>query len=273
MQHLFLFAVWPEVARRLKAAKHVLLLCDYDGTLTPIVERPELADLPERTRQLLQALAHNRRFSVGIISGRALSDIKRRVGLSGIIYAGNHGLEIEGPALSLVNPVAEEMRPVFCLMHQVLSKALATVRGAHVEDKGLTLSVHYRMVEEDKSAEVKNIFERVVATARSLGKVRITSGKKVYEIRPAVDWDKGKAVALLLDRYGWRKAKEELLAVFLGDDLTDEDGFKVINRQGGISIFVGEQMGKSAAQYYLNSPAEVEQFLSLLLDRVPRGAK
>lgn len=271
MQHLS--SVWPEVARRLQRAGHVLLLCDYDGTLTPIVDRPELANFPERTRQLLQALARNRRFTVGIISGRALSDLKHRVGIGGIIYAGNHGLEIEGPGISLVNPVAQELRPVFRLMHQVLSKALATVRGAFVEDKGLTLSVHYRLVEEDKSAEVKSIFERVVATARSLGKVKITSGKKVYEVRPAVDWDKGKAIAVLLDRYGPRKARRELLAIFLGDDLTDEEGFKVINRQGGISIFVGEETSKSAAQYYLKSPAEVEQFLGLLLGRVPRGAQ
>lgn len=271
MHHLF--SVWPEMAQRLQSARHVLLLCDYDGTLTPIVDRPELADLPQTTRQLLQTLARDRRFTVGIISGRALSDIKRRVGLGGLIYAGNHGLEIEGPTVSLVNPVAEEMRPVFRIMHQILSKALAPVRGAHVEDKGLTLSVHYRMVEEGKSAEVKNIFERVVGTARSLGKVKTTSGKKVYEVRPAVDWDKGRAIALLLYRYGRHKASDDLLAIFLGDDLTDEDGFKVINKWEGISIFVGEESGDSAARYYLKCPKEVEQFLSFLAVRVPRGAK
>ncbi len=269
MQHLF--AVWPEVVQRLEAAKRVLLLCDYDGTLTPIVDRPELAQLSEQTRGLLEVLAHRHHFTVGIISGRALYDIKRMVNLGGIIYAGNHGLEVEGPAISWINPVAEEMRPVFRLMHQVLSRTLATVRGALVEDKGLTLSVHYRMVDEDKSIEVKNVFERVVATARSLGKVRITSGKKVYEVRPAVDWDKGKAIALLLDRYQQRKAREELLAVFVGDDLTDEDGFKVINGQQGISIFVGEEPGESAARYYLKSPAEVEQFLNLLADHASGG--
>ncbi|MDP2954244.1 MAG: trehalose-phosphatase, partial [Chloroflexota bacterium] len=238
---------------------------DYDGTLTPIVSRPEDAHFPEKTRELLRSLARHRLFLVGVISGRALSDLKQRVGIGGIIYAGNHGLEIEGPGISLVNPLAEEMRPVFHLMHQVLSKALSTVRGVIVEDKGLTLSVHYRMVPDDSSDQVKSIFERVVATARSLGRVRVTSGKKVYEIRPAVDWDKGKAIALLLDRYGRRKATEELLAVFMGDDLTDEDGFKVVNSQEGISIFVGEEPQSSAAQYYLKSPLEVEGFLSMLL--------
>jgi trehalose-phosphatase len=125
------------------------------------------------------------------------------------------------------------------------------------------------MVEEGKSEEVRNIFEKVIATARSLGKVRITSGKKVYEVRPAVDWDKGEAIALLIDRYGRTKAKKELLPIFLGDDQTDEDGFKVIEKHGGISVFVGEKTNDSAAHYYLKSPAEVEQFLERLAHPAP----
>ncbi len=269
MQHLFL--VWQEFSRRLKAASRVLLLCDYDGTITPIVERPELADLSEKMRQLLQALTRQRHFTVGIISGRALADLRQRVGIDNVIYAGNHGLEIEGPGIDLVNPLAEEMRPVFHLIDQVLKKALAPIRGVQVEDKGLTISVHYRLAEESKSEEVKNIFERVIATARSLGKVVITSGKKVYEVRPAVDWDKGEAIALLIDRYGRTKAAKELLPIFLGDDQTDEDGFKAIEKHSGISILVGEKPVHSGARYYLKSPAEVEQFLERLVQPAPNG--
>jgi trehalose 6-phosphate phosphatase len=263
LQHLF--SVWQDLTKRLKAASRVLLLCDYDGTLTPIVDRPELANLPEKTRQLLQALVRQSRFTVGIISGRALADLRQRVGLGNIIYAGNHGLEIEGPGISLVVPLAEEMRPAFRLMNQVLNKALTPIKGVHVEDKGLTISVHYRMVEESKSEEMNNIFERVIATARSLGKVTITSGKKVYEVRPAVKWDKGEAIALLIDKYGKTKTKKEVLPIYLGDDQTDEDGFNVIEKHGGISVFVGEEPGDSAARYYLKAPAEVEQFLGRLL--------
>lgn len=269
MQHLF--SIWQEFSKRLKAASRVLLLCDYDGTLTPIVDRPELADLSEKTRQMLQTLARQSHFTVGIISGRALADLRQKVGLSNIIYAGNHGLEIEGPGVSLVNPLAAEMRPVFRLINQVLNKALTPIKGVRVEDKGLSVSVHYRMVEEGKSEEVTNTFERVIATARSLGKVRITSGKKVYEVRPAVQWDKGEAIALLIERYGKTKTKKELLPIYLGDDQTDEDGFKVIEKQGGISVFVGEETGNSAARYYLRSPAEVEQLLERLVQPAPNG--
>jgi len=271
LQHLF--SVWQEFSHRFKTAGRVLLLCDYDGTLTPIVDRPELADLPEKTRQLLRELARQEHFTLGVISGRSLADLKQKVGIDGIVYAGNHGLEIEGPGIGLVIPLAEEMRPVFHLIHQVLSKAMAPVRGVFVENKGLTISVHYRMVEESKSEEVSNIFEKVIATARSLGKVRITQGKKVYEVIPAVDWDKGKAIDLLIAKYGKPKPKKEVLPLFLGDDITDEDGFRVIEKHRGISIFVGEKPEISAASYYLKSPAEVEQFLSMLLHPGSRGSQ
>lgn len=269
MQHLF--SVWQEFSKRLKAARYVLLLCDYDGTLTPIVEKPELAILPEKTRELLLALVTQRSFTVGVISGRAMADIRQKVGIENIIYAGNHGLEIEGPGISFINPLAEEMRPVLRLIQQVLNKALSPIRGVFVENKGLSLTIHYRMVEEDKSDEVRNVFERVIATARSLGKVIITTGKKVYEVRPPVDWDKGKAISLLIEKYGKPKVKSELLPIFLGDDSTDEDGFRVIEKHGGISVFVGEQTNDSTAHYYLKSPAEVEQFLERLVHSAPNS--
>jgi trehalose-phosphatase len=268
----YLFSAWHEIDRRLKAAGRVLLLCDYDGTLAPIVDRPELADLPDRTRQLLQGLSRQGRFTVGVISGRSLADLRHRVSIPSIIYAGNHGLEIEGPGIGLINPLAEEMRPVLGVIHQVLSKALARIRGVQVEDKGLTLSVHYRNVEEDRTEEVRNIFERVMATARSLGRVRITSGKKVIEVRPPVDWDKGKAIALLADRFGKPTARKEALPIFLGDDATDEDGFKMVEQRHGISVLVGEERRDSAARYYLKSPAEVEEFLGLLAGPASQGS-
>jgi len=265
-----LFSAWHDIERQFRAAGRVLLLLDYDGTLTPIVETPDSAYLSESTKQILQELAKQGRYKVGIISGRALDDLRRRVGIKDIVYAGNHGLEIEGPDIYFVNPIAEEMRPVFNLITRVLTKAMATVRGVRVENKGLTLSVHYRLVEEGKSEEVDNILERVIATARSLGKVVVTSGKKVYEVRPGVDWNKGEAIALLIDKYGKPKTKTGVLPIFLGDDTTDEDGFKVVVKQGGISVFVGEETHDSAARYHLKSPAEVEQFLRMMRDTVSK---
>ena len=267
-----LLSAWSEVARRLQGARRILLLMDYDGTLTPIVERPELAHLPESTRMLLKALRYQPRFKVGVISGRALSDLKGRVGIHGIIYAGNHGLEIEGPGVDFVNPIAEEMKPVLRVIHQVLKRALGGSRGVLVEDKGLTLSVHYRQVAAEKAEEVQDSFERIVGSTLAAGQVRITSGKKVYEVRPAVDWDKGKAIRLLMKKYGKGGRESGLVPVYLGDDLTDEDGFRVIEKYGGgISVFVGEPDQESSARYFLRSPEEVSRFLEMLLEYARRG--
>ncbi len=270
MQHLL--SAWPRVAAQLRGASHILLLADYDGTLTPIVERPELANLSENTRRLLRNLARQRGFTLGIISGRALADLKERVGISGVIYAGNHGLEIEGPGISFVNPVAEELRPILRVMHYVLSRALATVRGVMVEDKGLSLSVHYRLAEERRGEDVERIVKEVVGGAEAAGQAKITPGKKVYEVRPAVTWDKGKAVKLLMKRYGKGGRKSGLVPIFFGDDRTDEDAFKVIGNYGaGISVFVGEEGQHSIARYFLKSSDEVAVFLNIMLERARKG--
>jgi len=264
LEHLL--SVWSGVAKQLRSASHILLLLDYDGTLTPIVSSPELADLAGGVRQLLEALARKRQLTLAIISGRALVDIKEKVGISGIVYAGNHGLEIEGPQISFVSPVAEEFKPVISRLYGELSQALGAIKGAMVEDKGLTLSVHYRQVADEKGEAVRRIFERITSDAEVLGKIQVTSGKKVYEIRPAVAWDKSRVIKVLMDKFRGGEPKDAPLPVYLGDDLTDEDAFKAIEDYGrGISVFVGEGDSPSSARYFLQSPDEVAEFLSRLL--------
>jgi trehalose 6-phosphate phosphatase len=269
-----LLSSWLEVAEQIRNAKRILFLTDFDGTLTPIVERPELANISENTRNLLESLSHNRHFKVGIISGRALADLKDKINIKGIIYAGNHGLEVEGPGLNFVNPIAEEIKPFFRVIHKVLSMAFGTTRGVLVENKGLTLSVHYRQIDDTQSGEVKNIFDRVINGAQAIGQVKVTTGKKVYEIRPAVDWDKGEAIRMLMKRYGKGGRNSGLLPIYLGDDLTDEDGFKFIEKYGdGISVFVGENNSNTSARFYLRSVEEVAIFLENVLNFARRGLK
>jgi trehalose-phosphatase len=200
-------------------------------------------------------------LTVGIISGRSLSDIKERVHLDNIIYAGNHGFEIEGPGIKFIHPLTEEIISLIHMMGTVLSRTLGNIKGVLVEDKGVTLSVHYRLVDDRQSREVKNIFENTVGNARKLGKIRTTSGKKVHEIRPAIEWHKGKAVELIINKYSRSTSKNPALPVYLGDDLTDEDAFKTVNNMGGISVLVGYSGQPSAASYYLNSISEVNSFL------------
>lgn len=264
LEHIF--SAWQEVSAQLRGVKFFLLLSDYDGTLTPIVERPDLAVISEEMKQLLRTITSQSHFAVGIISGRSLRDIQSRIGIKGITYVGNHGLEIEGPELSFIIPQPEEIRTTLQTLCQPLVQAMSSIKGVIVEDKELTISVHYRLAEESRADEIWDIITQVIEPLHSQGKVRVTSGKKIYEVRPTVDCDKGKAIAMLLDRYGRLKCQDGMLPIFLGDDITDEDGFKVIEKWRGISILVGEENRDTAARYFLKSPLEVERFLSMLLD-------
>ena len=266
MKYLFSFPARQELSARFAEAKFFLLLSDYDGTLSPIAKRPDLAKIPQRTKQLLRTIASQSPFAVGIISGRSLRDIQSRIGIKGITYVGNHGLEIEGPELRFVIPQFEEVRAAFRTVNQSLAQAMSPIKGVLVQDKELSISVHYRLVEESRVDEVKNILTQVIEPFRSQGTVKVTLGKKIYEVRPTVDCDKGNAIAMLLDRYRELRDRDRILPIFLGDDVTDEDGFKVIESKKGISIFVGEQNNNTVARYFLKSPLEVERFLRMLLD-------
>ena len=143
---------------------------------------------------------------------------------------------------------------------------MGNIRGVIIEDKGLGLSVHYRLVEQGDVSTVNEVFHQIVSPLLSEGKIRITSGKKVWEVRPPIDWHKGKAVALIRDEIKKLLHLEQLLTIYLGDDTTDEDAFRVIHRPQGWSIFVGQENMASKADYFLNSPSEVADFLSRLVE-------
>lgn len=261
MEHLF--SAWPGMAERVRSAGRVVLLTDFDGTLSPIAGRPEEAVLPDDTRRAIEALSSDPRVGVAVISGRALDDIKEKVDLPGITYAGNHGIEIEGPSLRFVYPPAQAAKPVMRRLHSALGRALSGIDGVVLEDKGITLTVHYRLVARERVGEVKRICEAAVDGPRSRGQVRTTGGKMVYEIRPGVVWDKEDAVVLLLA--SWTPSGEAGgLAFFLGDDLTDEGGFRAVNARGGVSVFVGRPGRDTAARFSLRSPGEVPGFLRRL---------
>jgi trehalose-phosphatase len=269
LQHLF--SRWDKVSQQVKDASDILLLADYDGTITPIVGRPDLAKISGDMRQLLEALANQPHIHLAIVSGRALADLREKVGVGNIIYVGNHGLEIEGCGINYTNPIAEELQSVIQNVYNALSQALESIKGVIVEDKGLCISVHFRQVTESKVEKVRKTFESIVRGVPASSKIRVTTGKKIYEVRPAVDWDKGKAVKFLIEWCIKIDNKSRLLPIYLGDDLTDEDAFKVIAKyRSGISVFVGERHD-TAARYFLESSAEVNKFLNLLLDR-SRGA-
>jgi len=261
----YLFSDWDKIVSRIKSASHVLLLFDFDGTLTPIVKRPELAILSEESRQLLENLSHKRRVIIGVVSGRGLSDIRSKVGINGIIYVGNHGFEIKGPGLNYVHPVNDETKSLMNTISRLLNNSLSTIRGVIVEHKGLTVSVHYRLVKNVETDTIKNIIQQDIETAGLSDNVKITHGKKVYEIRPNVHWHKGMAVKLIIEKYSGGTGQDSFLPVYVGDDLTDEDAFKVIKKYDGISVYVGDVNPQSVADYYVRTCKEVNKFMEGLL--------
>lgn len=212
-------------------ATKILLFLDYDGTLTPIRSRPEKAKLTEANRQKLRALLGQPLVKVVIISGRKLSILKQMVRVPGFIYVGNHGFESEVGGEHRVVPRAKKHLKVMRAIRKELSRSIR-IKGGLIEDKGLTLSVHYRMVPKTKLKTFHALFAKAIK--KWLGMVRVTQGKAVYEIRPPINWDKGKAVLWLIRSL--RPAK--YLPVYIGDDKTDEDAFRAIKGRGP-SFLVG----------------------------------
>jgi trehalose 6-phosphate phosphatase len=259
-----LFKVWPDFLADCREASHIMLLSDYDGTLTPIVGRPEEAVLSAGVRRKLTDLARKPAYSVGVISGRNLPELRAMVDIDGIYYAGNHGLEIEGPGISYVTPAAGTARPMMKELAGQLAAEMANIGGVIIQDKGLSVSVHYRLVAKGEARTVTDIVHRLTTVPCNEGKIRVFSGKKVWEIRPPVHWDKGRAVETIGGEIKKSLRLERLLTVFLGDDITDEDAFRVVRRPDGWGIYVGVATASSAAGYYLTSTAEVETFLARL---------
>ena len=264
MQHLF--QEWEVFSSDIRAATHILFLSDYDGTLTPIAGRPEEAVLSPEVREKLHALAERPEFSVGIVSGRSLSEVEALVGIKELYYAGNHGLEIEGPGLQYINPIARDFQVEVKRLVREFSAKLGGTEGVIVEDKGLSLSVHYRLVEEKKIDAVTKIFRQITSPLLNEGKVRVTSGKKVWEVRPPIDWHKGKAVETIRQEMKTVLGGKPALTIYSGDDTTDEDAFKVVKRPQDWSIFVGQENPSSKAEYFLSSTSEVELLLSRLIE-------
>lgn len=241
-----------------KRLERPFLLLDYDGTLTPIVERPELAALPPAMRGVLKSVSA--RHKVTIVSGRSLPDIRKLVGIKGVYYVGNHGLEISGPGVKFVQPQALRARPTIAQLCGKLRKWLKGIEGAIVENKGLTASVHYRLVARRELRDLKKIFKEVVKPHVDSGEIRVTQGKKVFEIRPNIEWDKGKAMLWVIDVIDPEK---KLTPIYMGDDQTDEDAFSAL-KERGITVLVSGERKKSNAKFFLRDVGEVKTFLEKL---------
>lgn len=245
------------IRRARDGAGHLFVGLDYDGTLTGIVPRPEDAHLPAAARAVLERLVARPDTTLAFLSGRALADVRERVAVEGAYYAGNHGLEIEGPGLHRVHPEAATSASALARVAGALEQAFAADARVAIEHKGITLSVHYRTVRAAEHDGVRDVALRIAAAEPAL---RATEGKCVVEVRPRVDWHKGAALRFIRASL----PDPDSPALFIGDDVTDEDAFRALPA-GGWGIIVAERLVRgTAAHAWLHSPGEVVEWLAEL---------
>ena len=253
-------ALTTTLAEAARGGAGLLLLSDYDGTLTPIVRRPEAASLDEATRGVLAALARAPRVAVGVISGRALEDLRGRVRVPGVVYAGAHGLEVEGAGLAFRHPEAKHLAPGLAALAEALASRLPSLPGVRVEPKGLTVALHYR---EALAGVAPTVRRRARAVVEASGlPIEFLPGKRVLELRPAVGWTKGDCALWLRDALAPRVVGRWVTTLYVGDDTTDEQVFTALKGQG-LTVRVGR--GRTAADFRLKDAREVRRLLARLL--------
>ncbi|WP_435180323.1 trehalose-phosphatase [Halorussus sp. AFM4] len=236
----------------------LLVALDFDGTLAAIEDRPDEATIPDATREAVAALADEPDVEVAVVSGRELADVRDRVDVPEASYAGNHGLEIHADEYT-VHPTASDAEDDIAAIADELTDRLADVEGVIVENKGVTATVHHRLVADDEVARVVEAVEELVGERDD---VHLTTGKDVLELRPAVEWDKGEALRELYDVLV--PDGERWFPVYVGDDTTDEAAFGVLgDRERGFGIKVGDDPNTDAP-YRVADPEAVREVLDWL---------
>ena len=255
-----------EKIKKTLKGKFVYLFLDYDGTLAPIAETPDKATMPKETKDLLQQLSNMPNCKIAIVSGRALKDVSRRIDLKNIVYVGNHGFEIKGPKIDFKSQLPYLYRKTLEKIKGKLEKNLSLIRGVLIEDKGFSLSVHYRSADKKAIPSIMSEFYTSLLLHEVRNDVLVKTGKMTLEIMPPIAWDKGKVVLWLLARrkFVLRAKKIKVLPIYIGDDITDEDAF--ISLQGrGITVFVGKPK-KTKARFYVKDSFEAAIFLKSILE-------
>ncbi|UPQ97713.1 trehalose 6-phosphate phosphatase [Chloropicon primus] len=248
----------------------VCVFLDYDGTLSPIVNDPDKAEMSEEMRRAVNRVSE--KFRTSIISGRALEKVKNFVKLDHLYYAGSHGLDIEGPAPPPKERDEGEDEPsvshrppgldieLVREVRHILEQKTKGIQGVTIEDNKFCCSVHFRNSSPDSIGDIEAIVRDVVE-AKGL---QMKKGRKVFEVRPQITWNKGHALSYLLNTV-FKLADEESFPIYLGDDKTDEDAFAKIKEMGtGCGILVSTVVKPTVASYSVREPRDVLAFLEKL---------
>ena len=243
------------------SGQHLLLLLDFDGTLADFNPDPQAVFLPEERRRLLLTIHDHHHATVAIVSGRRLSDVRQRAKLPPDNYhAGLHGLEIEGHGERFEHPRAATAMGIMRELVQALARDLNGIPGVSVEDKTLSLVLHFRAAAPADVARLPGLLARHAQRYLDAGELRIMRGNCMTELLPNIDWNKGNAVAWIRERVA---AASELpvVCVYIGDDVTDQDAFAALGDNG---IAVAASNRASGAHFYVQGPPEVEALLRQL---------
>jgi len=259
---LSFWAACAAVEKHVQAGGKLLLLLDFDGTLAPIVARPERATLPVPTRRVLRRLARRPGLVVGIVTGRALADLRRRVRIPGALYVGSHGLEYTLPGRRAVRLVNRACLHSLRQLRLRLGQELPRVAGLRLEVKPYSLALHYRGALPQRVRRVLRAARRLAAELAPA--LRLQRGKKVAEFLPNLPVDKGKTVLAIVAQLR-SQCGGPLTPIYLGDDVTDEAVFRLLGQEGW-TVRVGSLRGRTRARYYLRSPAEVRRWLEWLAE-------
>jgi trehalose-phosphatase len=248
----YLFKNWSTIRSRGLRARRRFLLLDFDGTLAPIRPRPEQARLSKSVTRLLRSIHRHSSVRLAVISGRGLQDLRRKVGVRGIWYAGTHGYALTTPRGKRISALSAAQRASVTKALRELRAGLKGLRGIQLEPKEATVAVHYRRADRNAELAARQVVRDTLAAHSNL---KLLEGKKIWELVPRANVDKWTAARTILRKEGWSSSRD--LVFFFGDDVTDEAIFRGMR---GISVAVGKQRG-TAAKYFLRSPKEVEQFL------------
>jgi trehalose 6-phosphate phosphatase len=213
-----------EIIKRLQQGRPAIFL-DYDGTLTPVVEDPAPALLPEKTRRLIRRLSEH--WTVVIMTGRPLDDARNLVGLEHLVYVGSHGFGIAGPEGSFQEKPGERFRPALDQAEKEVQEVISNLDGVRLERQPFAIAIHYRQADEGILPELEGRVDEVAARYSQLVKI---AGQKILELRPKADWNKGKALLYLVERLHLDESRA--VPLYIGDDTTDEEVFEAVADKG-----------------------------------------
>ena len=250
------WAAFDELRHRLGEAPGLLFGTDFDGTLSPIADDPDAPEPTEPNLRSLRTFRDHPRVRPAVISGRGLTDLRDRLGLPGVDCVGNHGLELGIDGSRETHPDAASAEPVIDDVCSRLAGRLDDIEGTLIENKGVTATIHYRQVDR-AAVETVETHVREVVSEFGEGELEIHDGKQSLELRPAADWDKGSALSRLR-----KEVDDAWLPLYIGDDTTDEAGFRAVGDEG-ITVHVGDNE-QTAAAYRVRNSAEAEVFIRWL---------